>query len=65
MRRSDMFVGIFAQGFQGIARIGSLVQIPGAGSQIATALAVREFLFAPLFAMTLSIFPVLYLYIQG
>ena len=35
-----------AQGFQWIARIGPLVQIPRAGSQIATALAVRELHFA-------------------
>jgi hypothetical protein len=42
----ENFVGICAQGFQGIARIDSLVQIPRAGSQIATALAVRELHFA-------------------
>src|SRR5208282_4757084 len=42
----ENFVGISAQGFQWIAQIGPLVQIRRAGSQIATALAVRELHFA-------------------
>jgi hypothetical protein len=45
----ENFVGISAQGFQWTARIGPLVQIRRAGSQIATALAVRELHFAAIF----------------
>jgi hypothetical protein len=45
----ENFVGISAQRLQPVARIGALIQISRADSQIATVLAVRELHFAVIF----------------
>jgi hypothetical protein len=61
----ENFVGISPQGFQWIPRIGPLAQIPRAGSQIATALAVRELHFTAIFNEFIHFFRSPCLYIQG